>query len=226
MYQKNRKILEISDIPVIERPREKIKSKGIHSLTDAELIAVFLNSGTAKVGVLRLAESVSHVVDVTGRERLFEELLKIEGIGEARALSICAVLEFVRRKLYPASRKINQPSDIYSWLLPYCDKKQEHFIVFTINGGNEILTRRVVTVGLLNSSQIHPREIFADALIDRAASVILAHNHPSGNFEPSEEDIAVTKRLKRAGEILGVSILDHIIFTENGFSSFLERKLL
>lgn len=203
-----------------------MKSRGVGALTDIELIAVFLNSGTSRVNVLKLAEQVSHVIDKSDREKLFENLTQINGIGEARAFSICAVMEFVRRKIYPASRKINTPADIYSWLKPYCDKKQEHFIVFTINGGNEILARRVVTVGLLNSSQIHPREVFADAIADRAASVVLAHNHPSGNYEPSEEDIRVTKKLKNAGEILGVTILDHIVFSETGYCSFLERKLL
>jgi DNA repair protein RadC len=226
MYFNRKKIFKISEIPVSDRPREKIKSKGISALTDVELIAVFLNSGTPKVSVLKLAEFVSHVVDSSDQSQLFKNLLNIHGIGEARALSICAVIEFVRRKIFPASRKINAPSDIYSWLLPYCDKKQEHFIVFTINGGNEILTRRVVTVGLLNSSQIHPREVFADAIVDRAASIVLAHNHPSGNIEPSPEDLNVTKKLKSAGEILGISVIDHIIFSENGFISFAQRKLL
>ncbi|MDH4262916.1 MAG: DNA repair protein RadC [Spirochaetia bacterium] len=226
MYTQKNKIFNISDVPIHDRPREKIKSKGIGALTDAELIAVFLNSGTQKINVLKLAELVSHVVDTSDRDRLFENLVKIHGIGEARALSICAVIEFVRRKIFPASRKINTPVDIFSWLRPYCEKKQEHFIVFTINGANEILSRRVVTVGLLNSSQVHPREVFADAIADRAAAVVLAHNHPSGNNEPSIEDLNVTKKLKSAGEILGVSVLDHIIFSENGYTSFLERKLL
>jgi len=227
MYKrKNTKEFCIWEIPSFDRPREKMKSRGVGALTDIELIAVFLNSGTSRVNVLKLAEQVSHVIDKSDREKLFENLTQINGIGEARAFSICAVMEFVRRKIYPASRKINTPADIYSWLKPYCDKKQEHFIVFTINGGNEILARRVVTVGLLNSSQIHPREVFADAIADRAASVVLAHNHPSGNYEPSEEDIRVTKKLKNAGEILGVTILDHIVFSETGYCSFLERKLL
>jgi len=226
MYTNHKKFLSISEIPAFDRPREKMKSKGVSALTDVELIAVFLNSGTRKINVLKLAEFVSHVVDTSDKDQLFENLVKINGIGEARAYSICAVIEFVRRKIQPAPRKITTPSDVYSWLRPYCDKKQEHFIVFTINGGNEILSRRVVTVGLLNSSQIHPREVFADAISDRAASVILAHNHPSGNSEPSVEDIRVTKKLKSAGEILGVTILDHLVFSETGYTSFLERKLL
>ncbi|MDH4198831.1 MAG: DNA repair protein RadC [Spirochaetia bacterium] len=226
MYNSHGKILHISQIPVFDRPREKLRDKGVAALTDVELIAVFLGAGTAKTSVLKLAELVSNAVDESDPKTLFSRLMKIPGIGEARAFSICAAMEFVRRKKFPAVNKIHCASDVYAWLRPYCDKKQEHFIVFTINGGNEIMVRRVITVGLLNSSQIHPREVFADAIADRAASIILAHNHPSGNTDPSPEDIFITKKLQRSGEILGVNILDHLVFSHSGYTSFLEKGML
>lgn len=216
----------ISDIPVCDRPREKIKSKGAGALTDTELLAIFLNNGTAKNGVLKLAEEARRVIDTSSSENLFNNLLSIHGIGNAKASSICAVIEFVRRKIYPSTRKICNPGDIYPWLKPYCDEKQEHFIVITLNGANEILSRRVITIGLLNSSQVHPREVFADAVAERAASLVLAHNHPSGNCQPSEEDLRVTYKLKKSGEILGIMVLDHIVFGSSGYYSLRKEKLM
>jgi len=226
MYEKNEFNSTLMDSCELDRPREKLKKKGAGSLSNTELLAVLLNSGTRKIGVIRLAQSVKEVIDRSSPEELFESLMKLKGMGEAKSLSICAAMEFTKRKIQPSSRKVKTPHDVFSWLKPFGDKKQEHFIVITLNGGNEIINSRVVTVGLLNSSQIHPREVFADAIVERAASLILAHNHPSGNCDPSSEDIAVTRKLSSAGEILGVSVLDHIIFSENGFKSFLEQGLL
>ena len=108
----------------------------------------------------------------------------------------------------------------------YADRKQEHFICISINGANEVITTRVVTIGLVNKSQVHPREVFADPLTDRASAVIVAHNHPSGRLEPSAEDIELTKQLQESGKTLGIAILDHIIFNQKGYFSFLEQRLL
>jgi len=226
MYDNVKLISNLADFHELDRPREKLKKKGAGALTNTELLAVFLKTGTRNFSVIRLAKSVHEIIDRYDSERLYENLVSIKGMGEAKSLSICAAMEYMRRKIQPSSRKIRTPGDIAAWLKPYCDKKQEHFIVITLNGGNEIINSRVVTVGLLNSSQIHPREVYADAIVERAASLILAHNHPSGNCEPSKEDIAVTRKLIHAGEILGVSVLDHIVFSETGYKSFLEEGLL
>jgi DNA repair protein RadC len=106
------------------------------------------------------------------------------------------------------------------------DKRQEHFVCLALNGANEVIGNRVVTVGLLNSNQVHPREVFSDPIVDRAASIILVHNHPSGDTEPSQEDIAITKRLVEAGELLGIKIHDHIIVSKNGYTSMKERGVI
>jgi len=121
--------------------------------------------------------------------------------------------------------KIKFPSDIYGLLKSHANEKQEKFIVITLNGGNEFLNLRVVTIGTLNRAIIHPREVFADAITDRAAAVILAHNHTSSNLEPSREDIKVTNRMKDAGKILGIKVLDHIVFNQTGFNSIIEYVL-
>jgi len=224
IYQKKREVQSsIHSLAEHNRPREKMKLRGASSLSDTELLALFIKSGTAGNDVMSLARLVGEVVDLSPYEQLFERLLLVEGIGEVKAASVCALFEYARRKLIPSQKKIGSPSDIYPWLWGYAEKKQEHFIVFCLNGNNEIQSRRVVTVGLLNSSQIHPREVFAPAVLERAASVILAHNHPSGNLIPSEEDLKVTERLRVAGDILGIPVLDHIIFSMGGFYSFLQH---
>jgi DNA repair protein RadC len=109
------------------------------------------------------------------------------------------------------------------WVRHYGDRRQEHFLCISLNGANEVITTRVVSVGLVNKTQVHPREVFAEPITDRASAVILAHNHPSGNLSPSKEDLQITRQLKEAGETLGITVLDHIIFSQKGHYSFLEQ---
>ncbi|MBU2034544.1 MAG: JAB domain-containing protein, partial [Candidatus Omnitrophica bacterium] len=118
-----------------------------------------------------------------------------------------------------------KPSDVVPLLRHYADRKQEHFLCVSLNGANEILNTRVVTIGLADRSHVHPREVFADVLVDRASAIILAHNHPAGSLDPSEEDIAVTKQIAQAGKILGIVVLDHIIFNQREYLSFVERGI-
>jgi len=152
-----------------------------------------------------------------------------EIITEIKKLSVNEQ-EFILKELSNIVRdsiKIANPNDIYAkFLHKYSNKMQEHFIVLQLDGANQVRKCEIVTKGLLNSSQIHPRECFADAIKNRSASIIIAHNHPSGNPTPSPEDINITKKLKSAGEILGIPVLDHIIFTKTGYTSFLEKGLL
>jgi DNA repair protein RadC len=152
------------------------------------------------------------------------------GIGPSKAAQIMACFELGRRYCGPADSciKVTKPQDIL--LLPLIaemrDKRQEHFICITLNGAGEVLDSRIITVGLLNHSLVHPREVFADAITDRAASVICVHNHPSGSLDPSPQDIAITTQLKEAGSLLGIQLIDHIIVTKNGHLSLRERGLL
>ncbi|MCG2738351.1 MAG: JAB domain-containing protein, partial [Candidatus Methanoperedenaceae archaeon] len=133
-----------------------------------------------------------------------------------------AAIEFARRRIKPEGTKIETPADVLPLIRHYADRKQEHFISASINGANEVMNIRVVSIGLVDSTSVHPREVFADALTDRASGVIVAHNHPAGSLEPSAWDVEVTKQLKAAGEIVGVALLDHIIFNRTGYYSFLE----
>ena len=217
---------KISDIPKSDRPREKLQQKGAEALSDIELMAILLGSGTKGHDVMTVAERILKVLDAHNEKLNIDELKKIEGVGPAKATLIAAALEFVRRRIRPEGLKISFPADVLPLIANYADRKQEHFICISINGANEVITSRVVSVGLVNKTQVHPREVFADPITDRAAAIIVAHNHPSGSLLPSKEDIGVTKQLKTAGETLGIRLIDHVIFNHKEYYSFLEKGAL
>ena len=216
---------KISDIPDIDKPREKLIRKGASSLSDVELLAVLIGKGFLGKDVLEVASEVEDRFKDNLDKIGFEELVEIDGIGETKACQILASFELARRYLGKKKIKIIFPSDVLPFVRDIMDKKQEHFVCITLNGANEVIGTRIVTVGLLNANQVHPREIFSDAILDRAASIILVHNHPSGETEPSKEDLVITERLIEAGEILGIKIHDHIIVSKNGYTSMKERGL-
>ena len=217
---------KISDIPKSDRPREKLQQKGAEALSDLELMAILLGSGTKGHDVMTVAERILKVLDAHNEKLNIDELKKIEGVGPAKATLIAAALEFARRRIRPEGLKISFPADVLPLIANYADRKQEHFICISINGANEVITSRVVSVGLVNKTQVHPREVFADPITDRAAAIIVAHNHPSGSLLPSKEDIGVTKQLKTAGETLGIRLMDHVIFNHKEYYSFLEKGAL
>ncbi len=214
---------KIKDLPKSERPREKLLEKGARALSDAELLAVLIGKGTKDRDVLALSRQLVKVVDRKGLDLTVEDILGIKGIGTAKAALIVAALEFVRRRVKEEGVKIQSPVDVVPLIQHYANRKQEHFITISLNGANEVMNIRVVTIGLIDKSHVHPREVFADVLMERASSLIVAHNHPSGSLTPSREDMAVTKQLKEAGELLGIKLLDHIIFSHRGYYSFLEH---
>ena len=217
---------KISAIPKQDRPREKLQAKGAEALSDLELMAILLGSGIKGHDVMTVAERILKVLDAHNEKLNIDELKKIEGVGPAKATLIAAALEFVRRRIRPEGLKISFPADVLPLIANYADRKQEHFICISINGANEVITSRVVSVGLVNKTQVHPREVFADPITDRAAAIIVAHNHPSGSLLPSKEDIGVTKQLKTAGETLGIRLIDHVIFNHKEYYSFLEKGAL
>ena len=217
---------KIKDLSAADRPREKLQAKGPEALSDLELLAILLGSGTKTGDVLTVAGRILKVLDGRNEKLSVEELLKIEGVGPAKASLIAAALEFARRRIRPEGLRISFPPDVLPLIRHFADRKQEHFICASLNGANEVIATRVVSVGLVNKTQVHPREVFADPLIDRASAVIVAHNHPSGSLEPSKEDIDITGQLKSAGEILGIRLLDHIVFNQKGYYSFLEKGLV
>ena len=210
------------DIPMQDRPREKLLRTGASALSDQELLAILLGKGTPGMDVMTLAGKLAKVIDERGLNVRAEDLTSFPGVGDAKATLILAAIEFARRRIKPEGVKIETPADLLPHVRHFADRKLEHFLCATINGANEILNIRVVSMGLIDRTPVHPREVFADALSDRAAAVIVAHNHPAGELEPSPSDISITAQLKAAGSIVGIELLDHIIFNRTGYFSFLE----
>ncbi|HAB54713.1 MAG TPA: hypothetical protein DCE80_21480 [Ignavibacteriales bacterium] len=226
-------MLTIKDLPSEDRPREKLKKLGAGSLTDAELIAIILRTGKKGKSVLTIAhELVQKHINLAGLVSLsLAELKKISGIGEDKARSLLAAFEIGRRmqsqSKWSIDKKITSPKDIAEFFVPILrDELKEKFLVVCLNSTNKVTKFEAISVGSLNSSVVHPREIFKFAIENSSASIILIHNHPSGNLEPSNEDIAITKKLVEAGKILNIQVLDHIIVGGNSFTSLVERRLI
>lgn len=215
----------IKNLPEHERPREKLIEKGAQSLTDRELLAVLLGKGSPKHDALTLAGKLIPVIDEKGTKLSANDLGAFDGIGNAKAALILAAIEFSRRRIRPEGIRIETPADLVPHLRNFADRKQEHFLCASVNGANEVINIRIVSIGLVDRSHVHPREVFADPLVDRASAVILAHNHPAGTLEPSKNDKEVTSRLRQAGDIMGIAVLDHIIFNTKDYFSFLENEV-
>ena len=216
----------INELSDRDKPREKLSKKGVKALKDYELLAVLLGSGTKDKDVIKLSKEIVKLFEDDFKGITLEKLINIHGLGVAKASQILSSIELSKRYLIKQNKKITEAKNIYDELQEYKTKKQEYFIVITLDGANHIIEKRLVFIGTLNRSLIHPREIFADALTDRAASIIIAHNHPSGQLEASVEDLHVTQRIKESGKLLGVELLDHIIFTKDGFLSLADEGLL
>ena len=216
----------IKDLPELDRPREKLLSKGPMALSDSELLAILLGSGMKGTNALALATKILRKVDLRSDKLDLHALEEIPGVGPAKAARIAAAFELVRRHLQREGARVTEAKDVLPFVQQIRDKQQEYFVCLSLNGANEVIENRVVTVGLLDSNQVHPREVYADPLTDRAASIIVAHNHPSGTLEASPEDVALTDRLARAGKLLGIPLLDHIIVTKHGYLSLKQSGYL
>ena len=221
-------MIGIKELPPHERPREKLQKKGSLTLSDIELLAILIGSGTAKKPAFLLAQHVLELLDRThgDSEILLDDLLTIEGVGVAKATLISAALELGRRRMPTKRKQIIFPSDIYPIIRHYGSRPQEYFLCISLNGAHEVMSVNVVSIGLVNHTLVHPREVFSIPLRERATAVVVAHNHPSGKLQPSSEDLNVTKRLLQAGEILGIKVLDHLIFSDESFRSMLEENEL
>jgi len=204
------------------QPREKAMKYGVSVLNDRELLKILIGSGQRNCPVDSIAGNLLNLLDLRQDMPRLEELMDIRGMGMARSSLIAAALEFSRRHYLPTRSRISHPGEVYPLLAHMADRQQEFFLSVSLNGAHEHIKTRQVTKGLLNRTIVHPREVFADPLSERAAAIIVAHNHPSGNLDPSREDREITRRLKDAGEILGIPLLDHIIFSPGGYFSFLE----
>ena len=206
--------------------RELTLKHGIAYPTDEELLMLIIGYGTRSMPVGKLARTVADSINTMNPENLMNGLLSIKGLGEGKALAVLAALEFGRRRNSYKNAVIKSPKDVIPFVQMYSIQTREHFICITLNGGHEIIQIRIVSIGTVNRTLVHPREIFSEALMEHAAAIIVCHNHPSGNCEPSDEDIKTTQMLLNASEIVGIPLLDHIIIDRHTYFSFLERGVL
>ena len=200
------------------RPREKLQARGAEALSDYELLMAIIGSGTQYADVTKLAREVQKLLKEKGSELAYEDLLSVKSLGPAKATNIMAGFELWRRQFEVSERPIiDSPEKAVEQLVDIRDKKQEYFVCLTLDGANRLIAKRIITIGTLTASLVHPREVFAEAITDRAASIIVAHNHPSGNLEPSDADTLITERLRESGSLLGVPLVDHIIVSSKSF---------
>lgn len=216
----NKKLLHKPDL------REKAMMHGITFPFDEELVMLILGTGTKEFPVEKMAEKIIETLDESNNDEIIDNLLKLKGIGSGKALAIAAALELGRRRNNHLKAPIRTPSDVIPFVRNYAVSQKEHFLLITLNGGHEIIQIHVVSVGTLNKTLIHPREIFSEAIRENAAAIIVCHNHPSGNSNPSSDDVESTRILLNAAEIIGIELLDHIIVDCESYFSFLEHNLL
>ena len=217
---------KIKSIPEFDRPREKMEQKGAKALSSLELLAVLLGSGIKGKDVFEVAKDILKLAQDDFENLSLEKLKNIEGVGLAKACQIMAAIEFSKRFLIKDGIKIKNVDDVARLTEELKDKKQEYFLSFTLDGASNLIQKRTVFIGTLNHSIVHPREVFADAISDRAAGIIFVHNHPSGNIDPSKEDIAITNRLLEVGKIVGIEVIDHVIVGKDGYFSFQAEGML
>ena len=200
--------------------------KGVEALTSRELLMVILGKGIKGKDVVELANDILKLIEKERENLTIEKLEQIQGVGKARAGQILASFELAKRYLIKPERKINNTDDVLRLVDEIRNKKQEHFITITLSGASNVIEKRTVFKGTINYSIVHPREIFADALTDRAAGIIFVHNHPEGDVEPSEQDKKITEKLIEAAKLLGIEVIDHIILTKNEYFSFKENGMI
>jgi len=221
---------KIKDLPRVEKPREKLAEKGAEALRDVELLAILLGSGYRGKNVLELARRIlSEHPLIRLKSMSWQALRKLKGIGTAKACVIRAAFELSRRAfmveedLLPS---IGNPRDVVDQIADIRRHRKENFVVLYLNARNQVIHKETVSIGTLNASLVHPREVFQPAVTRSAASLILSHNHPSGDTSPSEDDIEITRRMVHAGQIMGIEVLDHVIVSERSYRSLKEEGLM
>jgi DNA repair protein RadC len=224
---------KISELPLSERPRERLLHFGSESLSSQELLALILGKGVRGESVLMTSHSLLHTFGSLERvlAASLEDLQKLRGVGIAKATQLKACFEISRRihiQVQPKKRSVVfKPADVYSLVRGrIADKSKEHFVVISFDIRNGFIGMDIISVGILNASLIHPRETFEVAIRNHAAQIILCHNHPSGVCDPSDEDLEITKRLCEAGVVLGITVLDHLIVCKDGYYSFADNGLI
>lgn len=225
------KQIMVRDIPQADRPRERMLEIGPEGLSNAELLAIILRTGSTNESVFQLAHKVLAELEMLHnlQEITIEELTMIRGIGPAKAIQIKAAIELGRRvyrNIEDEKITIRSPRDVANYLIEELRYlKKEHFIAVLLDTKNKVIAKETISIGTLNSSIVHPREVFKPAIKKSVSAIIVVHNHPSGDPTPSREDIEVTKRLIKAGEIVGIDLLDHIIIGGSDFFSLKDKGL-
>lgn len=213
-------MIKIQDRRKDLRPREKMQARGVEALSDYELLMAMIGSGNKQSDVTKIARSVQKMLEEKGSQLILDDLLAINGLGLAKATPIMASFELWRRQFEVSERPIiDNPEKAVEQLGDIRDKKQEYFVCLTLDGANRLIAKRIITIGTLTASLVHPREVFAEAITDRAASIIVAHNHPSGNLQASDADKQVTARLQESADLLGIKLNDHLIVTKTSYTS-------
>lgn len=226
--------MKIKDWPEADRPREKFYQSGSYGLTDAELLAIIINKGVRNKSALDLAKEIlkrcDNVKKLTQKSVAEIERFKIKGLGRAKIISILAALELGRRSLSKRNEKLakfQNSRDVFDYYAPLIGGlKHELFKAAAVDGQNALIKDTTISKGILDASLVHPREVFKFALDENAGGLFLIHNHPSGILKPSEDDLKITERLRSAGELMGIRIIDHVIITEHDFYSFSQHNLL
>ena len=209
-----------------DKPREKLASKGAKALRNDELLSILLGSGVQGKDVRKLSKEIISLFDDDFENLSLSRLCDIHGLGIAKASQILAAIELSKRYLIRSNKRICSAEDVYDELKHFGTKKQEHFLTITLDGASHIINTRTIFIGTLNQSLVHPREVFSDAIADRAAGIIIAHNHPSGTLEASRADLQITQRLKEVAKLVGIELLDHVILSKQGYYSFSDEGLL
>jgi DNA repair protein RadC len=226
-YKKRQyKMKKMLEYPEFDRPRDKMIRRGADSLSILELMAVMVGSGNEAVEVYTIAKDLARLVEDEFHQLNVDKLKTVKGIGKSKACLIMAAIELSSRFLVRKSIKIQNHHDVLPLVKELKDKKQEYFLTLTLDAAHNLIEKRTVFIGTLNESLVHPREIFADAITDRAASIIFVHNHTATEVTPSKADLQVTQRLLKVAETMGIEVLDHIILTKTGFFSFKSNGLL
>lgn len=218
----------IKDLPKVERPREKLIQYGPEKLSNSELLAILLRSGKQGENVVELSNKILKRFSANGLPKLtFNDLKDYPGLGPAKACEIVACFELGKRLLKDKKAEIYlKPKDVWEELKDLREYKKEHFVIFYLDVRNQEIKREIISVGSLNANLVHPREVFEPAVRNSAAQIILAHNHPSGDPEPSEDDLLLTKKLVESGKILGIEVADHIIVAKDNFFSFKNKGII
>jgi len=217
---------KLRDLHRLDKPREKLIARGTQALKNDELMAVLLGSGVRGKDVRKLAREIVALMESDFENLTLERLLEIHGLGTAKASQILAALELSRRYLIRTRRRITDAQHVYEELRDYATRNQEYFLALTLDGASHLIETRVISIGTLNQSLVHPREVFADAITDRAAGIIIAHNHPSGTLEASRADLQITRRLAEAAKLIGIDLLDHVILSKEGYYSLSDAGLM